>query len=140
MSKAFDALREKLNDPIFIEEMMNHFKEEDAKKNINVGRMKKFFSDEESFSNLIIKIIQKHDDRWTDLCYKNGCEPYPWNILYAICNIVEDEGTEVGPVDGLTENFPSSLFEYRGWIFAWTHGQGTVLSIYNKGKELIYRS
>jgi hypothetical protein len=140
MTKAFDVLREKLNDPEFINEMVNLFKEKEAKKNIDSGRMKRFFSDDDSFGDLLIKVIEKHDDRWTDLCYKNGYEPYPWNILYSICNIVEAEGTEVGPVDGLTENFPSSLFQYRGWIFAWTHGQGTVLSIYDKEKELIYRS
>ena len=139
MKSALESLREALDDPEFINRMVNHFKEKTEKRKINSDRMRKFFSDDESFGDLLMRVIGKHGDRWTDLCYKNNVMPHPWNILYSLCDIVEDEGTEVDPVDGLTENFSSNLIEYRGWIFAWTHGQGTVLSIYDRNKELIYR-
>lgn len=135
-----DQLKKLLEDPDFIQRSKDHFKIKFERKETNKKRISKFFSDDVSFGELILKIISKHDDRWTDLCHKKSVEPYPWNILYSVCDIVEEEGNEVEPLDGLTENFPSTLLEYRGWIFAWTYGQGTCLSIYDKNKELIYRN
>jgi hypothetical protein len=48
-------------------------------------------------------------------------------------------GTEIEPVDGLTENFSSMIYDYYGYQFAITHGQGSVLSVYRQN-ELRYRS
>ncbi len=101
-------------------------------------RMKVFYSDDISFNVLVDRIVKKHDERWSELCYKNGVMPYPWLILQAIYDIAQTEGEEVRPVDGLTRNFPSMLCKYRGLTFAITHGQGSVLSIF-RGKKLIYR-
>lgn len=42
------------------------------------------------------------------------------------------------PLDGMTENFPSIIYNYMGWQFAITQGQGAVMSIY-KNKKLIFR-
>lgn len=134
-----ENLKKLFDDPKFIEESKNYFKDRFEKREKNKKRMKRFYNDEPSFEKLILGIIEKHDDRWVDLCYSKGVMPYPWNVLYSICDIVEDEGREVEPFDSLTENFPSSLIEYHGWTFAWTHGQGTCLSIYDRNKELIYR-
>jgi hypothetical protein len=53
--------------------------------------------------------------------------------------LASSEGTEIEPIDGLTENFSSMIYNYYGYQFAITHGQGSVLSIY-KNKELIYRT
>ena len=54
------------------------------------------------------------------------------------CNLSEIEGKECKPVDDFTDNFPSSIYSYKGWQFAVTHGQGSVCSIYYK-KKLMYR-
>jgi hypothetical protein len=135
----FEKWDELFKDPEFIERFKDFMVENEAAKKRNMDRIRKFFSDDESFERVLIRILEKHDERWTDICYAKSVQPHPWEILYALCNIVEDEGTEVEPLDGLTENFPSTLLEYRGYTFAWTNGQGTVLSIYNKEKELIFR-
>ena len=132
------ALQDFRNDPVKVQKMIEYFKKKDLAKKINMSRMQKFFDDDESFSILMHRIISKHDDRWTAACYKRNIMPHPWNILYAVHDIVEGEGEEVKPIDGLTRNFPSVLIEYRGWTFAITHGQGSVLSIY-KDKKLVYR-
>lgn len=134
-----EKLKEMLKDPKFAEETAAYFRNIREKKERNMNRMRNFFHDDTSFDSLMDRILKKHDDRWTDLCYKNGFMPYPWETFNALLNIVEEEGKEVGPLDGLTESFPSEILEYRGWTFAWTHGQGTCLSVYDKNKNLIYR-
>ena len=119
--------------------MVDRLKGREEKKSKNIQRISNFFSDNKSFEEVLLRIISKHDERWADICSSRNVQPHPWEILYAVFNIAEGEGKEVDPVDALTENFPSLLLEYREYIFAWTHGQGTCLSIYNKNKELIYR-
>lgn len=104
----------------------------------NAERVKKMFTDQASFDVLVNKILEKHNDNWKDHCYKKGVMPYPWELLYALFDLSEMQGKEIEPIDGLTENFPSSIFTYNDWQFAITHGQGSVCSVYYK-KELIYR-
>lgn len=104
----------------------------------NVERIKKMFNSQESFDLLVNKIIDKHDDSWRDRCYKKGVEPHPWELLYALFTLVETDGEDCEPIDGLTEHFPSLIYNYQDWQFAITHGQGSVCSVYYK-KELMYR-
>ena len=139
MEDKLQLLREAFKDENFIKEMVDRLKGREEKKSKNIQRISNFFSDNKSFEEVLLRIISKHDERWADICSSRNVQPHPWEILYAVFNIAEGEGKEVDPVDALTENFPSLLLEYREYIFAWTHGQGTCLSIYNKNKELIYR-
>ena len=135
----FDEWNELLKNPEFMESMKNFIVEKDKARERNMDRIRKFFSNDESFEKTLIRILEKHDERWTDVCYARGVQPHPWEILYAICNIVDDEGEKVDPLDDFTKNWQSTLLKYRGYTFAWTNGQGTVLSIYNKEGELIFR-
>ena len=139
MEDKLQLLREAFKNENFIQEMVERLKGREEKKSKNMQRISNFFSDNKSFEEVLLRIISKHDERWADICSSRNVQPHPWEILYAVFNIAEGEGKEVDPVDALTENFPSLLLEYREYIFAWTHGQGTCLSIYNKNKELIYR-
>lgn len=111
--------------------------EQQLKKN-NVERIKKMFNDQKSFNLLVNKIIAKHDDAWSDKCYKKGVMPYPWELMYALFNLAEFEGKISDPIDELTKNFPSFIYTYKGWQFAVTHGQGSVCSVYYR-KKLKYR-
>jgi hypothetical protein len=138
MKEALQALQDYFEDPVKVQEMIDHFKRREERRKHNMSRMMKFFRDDKSFDDLIFRVVEKHDKRWDDLCHARGVMPYPWNILYSIYDIVEMYGKETKPVDGLTRSFPSVLITYRGWTFARTHGQGTVMSIY-KGNDLIYR-
>jgi len=108
------------------------------RKNNNIIRLKSMFYDQNSFDNLVNRIIEKHDERWDDLCYNNGCLPYPHNLMYTLFELSELDGNEVESIDDLTKNFPSVLNEYMGWVFSVTHGQGSVCSIY-KNNKLIFR-
>ena len=139
MEDKLQLLREAFKNENFIQEMVERLKGREEKKSKNMQRISNFFSDNKSFEEVLLRIISKHDERWADICSSRNVQPHPWEILYAVFNIAEGEGKEVDPVDALTENFPSLLLEYREYIFAWTHGRGTCLSIYNKNKELIYR-
>jgi len=114
-------------------ESLKEFGLNEERKKGNRERVKKFFNgNQELFDQLMINIEKRHDDRWDNVCYKQGCEPYPWEILYAVFNLAEAEGTELTkPLDSLTNNWPSDIYEYMGWQFAITHGQGSVMSVYH---------
>jgi hypothetical protein len=58
------------------------------------------------------------------------------NLMWELASL---EGLEIDPIDGLTENFPSYIYDYYGYQFAITHGQGSMLSVYRQN-ELRYRS
>jgi hypothetical protein len=135
----FDQWKEMMSDPEFLEGMKKFFVEKEELRERNIKRVCRFFSDDESFEKTLIRILEKHDERWNDVCHAKSVQPHPWEILYAICNIVEDEGEKVEPLDDFTKNWQSTLLKYREYTFAWTNGQGTVLSIYNKDNELIFR-
>ena len=93
--------------------------------------------DDSTFDYLMIDIFvkqersdQRHYDTYTDR---------PLHIMNLMWEIASLKGVEIEPIDGLTENFPSQVFDYYGYQFAITHGQGSVLSVYRQ-KELRYRS
>lgn len=113
------------------------FKE--TRNRLNRARMRKMFKgNQESFDVLMYKIIAKHDDAYEDHCYAKGYQPHPMNILDAIHQVADEEGTDHPPLDSFTESFPSDIVTYMDWQFAYTHGQGTVTSVY-KNKELLLR-
>lgn len=140
MKNILDELKRKLEDPEEREKIRKWFKDKEDKKQRDNDRVNLFFYDDYSFEKFLLRLIKKHDERWVDVCYKNGCEPYPWNLLNAVLEIVQHNGDEVMPIDDLTSSFSSLLMKYRDFTFAWTFGQGTCISIYNKDNELIFRT
>jgi len=100
-------------------------------------RIKEHFTDETSFTTLMEFVLErqkKYDDRHWSTYSERAL--HVTNLLWELAS---SEGREIDPIDGLTESFSSMVYDYFGWQFAITHGQGSVLSIY-KNKELIYRS
>lgn len=124
----------------FFQDMANKIE----KQSIQTAKADKILSaiDYDARYNLIKRIADKHDDRWIDLCYKNGYQPYPWNIVYPLFQAAEQFGTnfEEGPLDDFDAHFGAYTFIYNGFYFNWIHGQGTVLRIFDKNKEEIFRS
>lgn len=104
----------------------------------NTERIKTMFTDQKSFNKLVKSIIAKHDDAWINRCHENGVESHPWHLMYALFDLSEIDGKACKPVDGFTDNFPSSIYAYKGWKFAVTYGQGSVCSVYYN-KKLMYR-
>ena len=137
-----EKLREFLDSPEGIASMKKFAQEMELRENqakTNRARMRKMFKgNKESFDALMYKIIEKHDDAYIDRCYSRGCMPEPMNVLYAIHEVADEEGVDHPPLDSFTESFPSDIVTYMDWQFAYTHGQGTVTSVY-KNKELLLR-
>jgi len=140
MKKMLDDLKNKLEDSEFIKRLRKSLKDIQDKKERNIKRTRLFFNDEKSFETFLLKLIDKHDQRWNDVCHNNGYQPHPWNLMYGVLDVVQHHGDEVNPVDDLTKNFSSLLMKYNDFTFAWTFGQGTCISIYDKNNKLIYRT
>ena len=112
---------------------------EDNQKDINIERIKKMFSNQETFDYLVNRIISKLFE-WKDKCNKKcyEYEPYGNQILYSLFDLAEKEGELTDPIDDFTNHFSSDIYTYNGWQFALTYGQGTCSSIYYN-KKLMYR-
>lgn len=138
MKDFLQELKDILNDKEYMEKFSLKLKFKDDLKKKHINKLKSMYNDQKSFDDLVNKIISKHDDNWVNRCYKNGIMPHPWELMYTLFDIAENEGRLIKPIDGLTENFPSIVYNYKYWQFAITHGQGSVCSIYYK-KKLMYR-
>jgi hypothetical protein len=122
--------------------MSDYFEKLAQRDAIERARAKKLLEmygvcDNTTFDNLMLTILEKqskydkkHWETYTDR---------PLHITNLLWELASNEGVEIEPIDGLTENFSSMVYDYYGYQFAITHGQGSVLSIY-KNKELKYRS
>lgn len=120
-----------------MEDYFEKITKRDAIERARALRIKDHFSNEISFDHLMKQVLEKqkiYDARH----YKTYSER-PLHITNLLWELASSEGTEIEPIDGLTENFSSIIYDYYGYQFAITHGQGSVLSIY-KDKELIYRT
>lgn len=111
----------------------------DTIRQYQIARLKKMFNDQASFDSLVTRILARHTEEYRDACYARGFMPSPQNLLYCLFDLAEEEGTEnLEGYDGFTQNWPTMIFEYMGWGFAITHGQGSVCSVYKDG-ECLYR-
>lgn len=111
-------------------------------ENIKIERAKKLLErygvcDDSTFDYLMLDILEKQEKY--DKRHYNTYTDRPLHIMNLMWDLASLEGTEIEPLDGLTENFPSMIYDYYGYQFAITHGQGSVLSVYRQ-KELRYRS
>ena len=93
--------------------------------------------DDSTFDYLMLDILEKQkrsdDKHWSTYTDR------PLHIMDLMWELAQEYGTQIDPIDGLTENFPSEVYDYYGYQFAITHGQGSVLSVYRQ-LELRYRS
>jgi hypothetical protein len=93
--------------------------------------------DDATFDDLMLTILKKQE-KYDERHYSTYTDRslHIMNLMWELASL---EGLEIDPIDGLTENFPSYIYDYYGYQFAITHGQGSVLSVYHQN-ELIYRS
>ena len=122
--------------------MKEYFHKLYEREQIKIARAEKLLQrygvcDDSTFDYLMLDILEKqekydarHYDTYTDRAL---------HIMDLMWEIASLKGVEIEPIDGLTENFPSAVYDYYGYQFAITHGQGSVLSVYRQ-KELRYRS
>lgn len=93
--------------------------------------------DDSTFDYLMLDILEKQE-RYDERHYSTYTDR-SLHIMNLMWELASTNGTEIEPLDGLTENFSSMIYDYYGYQFAITHGQGSVLSVYRQ-KELRYRS
>jgi hypothetical protein len=93
--------------------------------------------DDATFDELMLTILKKQE-KYDERHYSTYTDRslHIMNLMWELASL---EGLEIDPIDGLTENFPSYIYDYYGYQFAITHGQGSVLSVYRQN-ELRYRS
>ena len=109
----------------------------DAIERARAQRIKEHFSNATEFDLLMQRVIEKQDIY--DARHYESYSERSLHVTNLLWELASSEGNEIEPIDGLTENFSSMIYDYYGYQFAITHGQGSVLSIY-KNKECIYRS
>lgn len=120
-----------------MEDYFEKLAQKDAIERARALRIKDHFSNEISFDHLMKKVLEKQ--RIYDARHYKTYSERSLHVTNLLWELASSEGTEIEPIDGFTENFPSMIYNYYGYQFAITHGQGSVLSIY-KDKELIYRT
>ena len=93
--------------------------------------------DDATFDDLMLTILEKQEKY--DKRHYSTYTDSTLHIMNLMWEIASKEGVEIDPIDGLTENFSSMVYNYYGYQFAITHGQGSALSVYRQN-ELRYRS
>lgn len=120
-----------------MEEYFEKLAKKDAIERARAQRIKDHFTNAKEFDQIMQRVLKKQEI-YDARHYKTYSER-PLHITNLLWELASSEGNEIDPIDGLTESFPSGIYDYFGYQFAITHGQGSVLSIY-KNKECIYRS
>lgn len=121
-----------------MEDYFNKLSQRDAIEQTRAKRLLEMYGvcDDSTFDYLMLDILvkqEKYDQR-----HYNDYSDRTLHIMNLMWEIASMEGVEIDPIDGLTENFPSMVYDFYGYQFAITHGQGSVLSVYRQN-ELRYR-
>lgn len=122
-----------------LEELMDYLVKREAIEIMDINKVKKLYNDDESFDKLMNQIINKDVKRFENLVNKKTNSSDINRVFYTILDIAQSEGEEIEPFDTLTKMLPSRTLLYQGWTFSWVHGEGTLISIYNRENELIYQ-
>lgn len=122
-----------------MEDYFNKIAQRDAIERARAKKLLEMYGvcDDSTFDYLMLDILKKQEkyDKKHWATYTDR----PLHIMNLMWEIASSEGQEIDPIDDLTENFSSMVYDYYGYQFAITHGQGSVLSVYRQ-KELRYRS
>lgn len=138
----FEKLKEWFDQPENIEKTEIYFNKIEKIKETKLSRaiyLLKHYGvcDNATFDELMLVLLDKqkvYDARH----YKTYTER-PLNIIDAIWELAQQDGIAIEPFDEFTKNFPSAIYNFNGYQFGITHGQGSVLSIWRQ-KDLRYRS
>lgn len=120
-----------------MEDYFEKLDKRDAIERARALRIKGHFSNNVEFDQIMQRVLKKQEI-YNARHYRTYSER-PLHVTNLLWELASSEGVEIEPIDGLTENFSSVIYDYYGYQFAITHGQGSVLSIY-KNKECIYRN
>jgi hypothetical protein len=135
-------LKEHMESPEGQKAMEEYFHKLYEKEKIQLERANKLLQrygvcDDSTFDYLMLDILEKQE-KYDERHYSTNTDR-SLHIMNLMWELASTHGTEIEPLDGLTENFSSMIYDYYGYQFAITHGQGSVLSVYRQN-ELRYRS
>ena len=122
-----------------MEDYFNKLAQRDAIEQERAKKLLQMYGvcDDSTFDYLMLDILVKQEKY--DKRHYSTYTDRSLHIMNLMWEIASKEGVEIEPIDGLTENFPSMVYDFYGYQFAITHGQGSVLSVYRQN-ELRYRS
>lgn len=123
-----DELRDFFDDPQRVERMQREMSERIDRRNLQLERIETMFSNEDEFRELLLKVVDKHNDSYIDSCYSKGYMPHPNNMLDAIIELAGIQGK-------LMEDGESIL--YNGFIFNSIYGQGVIYTISDSNNKLL---
>lgn len=137
-----ERLKEHMESPEGQKAMVDYFTKLAEKDRILLERANKLLQrygvcDDSTFDYLMLDILEKQE-KYDERHYSTYTDR-SLHIMNLMWELASTHGTEIEPLDGLTENFSSMIYDYYGYQFAITHGQGSVLSVYRQN-ELRYRS
>lgn len=137
-----ERLKEHMESPEGQKAMEEYFRKLYEKEKIQLERANKLLQrygvcDDSTFDYLMLDILEKQEKY--DARHYSTYTDRSLHIMNLMWELASTHGTEIEPLDGLTENFSSMIYDYYGYQFAITHGQGSVLSVYRQN-ELRYRS
>lgn len=110
-----------------------HFKKFEDKMVLKHSRFKRFeeWLKHNDFDKLMYRIILEHDDEYREKAYIDGHEPNRNNKLKFIFDYVIGNTMPI-KVPKLKNSFANEIWEFNGYYFQMTFGQGTVCDVYNK--------
>jgi hypothetical protein len=86
--------------------------------------------------SVIERMISEHDDKWSDKCWKNGCETYPNNKFGILWDWVEKTHESVhNPT--IPQDFLGASYFVKGYWFAIYCGQGCFYRVYDNDMNII---
>jgi hypothetical protein len=122
-----------------IEEYFNKLTEKDRIQMERANKLLRRYDvcDDSTFDYLMIDIFVKQER--SDQRYYDDNTERPLNLMNLMWELASLHGVEIEPIDEFTETFASKVYDYYGYQFAITHGQGSILSVFRQN-ELRYRS
>jgi hypothetical protein len=109
----------------------------EAQERVQNARFEKLvaYLENHSFDELLQRLIGEHGEEHRDFWYNKGIEPHPNNKLQFLLDYIGKHGKPL-PLGSVDDNpFESELYEFKGYYFQLSQGQGCFWRIFNNKKE-----
>lgn len=104
------------------------------KEKIKQGRFDKFekWLEKNDFDKLLYRLILEHNNEYIEKCYERGYEPYPTRKMQFVFDFVKERAGKKVHIKEFDSVFTNFIWEFKGYYFQITWGQGAFIQIYNK--------
>ncbi len=88
--------------------------------------------------SLINRIISVYTEEYINRFLDSGHEPHPTNLTMLLFTVADEYGEEYEEIlDDFDANFGRTSMIYRGYVFNYIDGQGTLLRIFKDDNQII---